>query len=100
MFRIITAICLVVAASASPLLAADQLVCLSRDEQQTAVTHGKAVPLASAFKAVQGRGRQVVRAQLCHAPKGLVYVLTVLARDGKVTHARVDASSGGLIDEL
>ena len=30
----------------------------------------------------------------------LVYVLTVLARDGRVTHARVEAASGSLIDEL
>ncbi len=89
-----------VAMSASLLLAADQQACMTRDQQQTAVTDGKAVPLASALKAVQGRGRQVVRAQLCHAEKGLVYVLTVLARDGKVTRVRVDAAGGGLIDEL
>ena len=73
---------------------------MTRDQQQTAVSDGKTVPLASALKAVQGRGRQVVRAQLCHEAKGLVYVLTVLARDGKVTHARVDAASGELIDAL
>ena len=99
MVQALTAV-LFVALSASPVLAADQQACLTRDQQQTAVNDGKAVPLASALKAVQGRGRQVVRALLCHEAKGLVYVLTVLARDGKVTRARVDAANGGLIDEL
>ena len=33
--------------------------------------------------------------RLCRLePKGLVYVLTVLARNGKVTQARVDAADG------
>jgi uncharacterized membrane protein YkoI len=88
--------------SASPLFAADEGACLSRDERQAAVAGGQAVPLANAIKAVrgQGRGRQVVRAQLCREAKVLVYVLTVLARDGRVTHARVEAGGGGLLGEL
>ena len=59
---------------------------------------GEAVPLASAVKAVQGRGRQVVRALFCHETKGLVYLLTVLAPDGKVTHTAVDATSGKVVE--
>jgi uncharacterized membrane protein YkoI len=83
-------------------MAPDQQTCLSREEQRAAVRGGQAVPLAVAIRTVRGhtRARQVVRAQLCREAKGLVYVLTVLARDGKVTHARVEASTGGLIDEL
>jgi uncharacterized membrane protein YkoI len=100
MFRVLTIAAVLAILSASPVHATDQQACLSRDEQQSAVMAGKALPLASAVKAVQGRGRQVVRAQLCSEAKGLVYVLTVLARDGKVTRAKVDAASGGLIDEL
>ena len=84
----------------APLVAMEQHDCLSRDEQQAAVSAGKAVPLAAALKTMRSRRGQVVRAQLCREAKGLVYVLTVLARDGRVTHARVEASSGGLIDEL
>jgi uncharacterized membrane protein YkoI len=93
---------LLLSLAASPLFAADQPACLSRDEQQAAVAGGQAVPLADAIKAVRGggRGRQVVRAQLCREAKVLVYVLTVLARDGKVTHARVEAAGGGLLGEL
>jgi uncharacterized membrane protein YkoI len=88
--------------AASPLAAANDQACLSRDQQRAAVEGGRAVPLATAIRAVNGQipGRQVVRAQLCRQEKGLVYVLTVLARDGKVTHARVEAASGGLIDGL
>ena len=88
--------------AASPLFAADQHACLTRDEQQAAVSGGQAIPLAAAIQAARAhsRVRQVVRAQLCREAKGLVYVLTVLARDGRVTHARVEAANGGLIDEL
>ena len=88
--------------AASPLAAADEHACLTRAEQQGAVSGGQAIPLAAAIKAANAhsRVRQVVRAQLCRETKGLVYVLTVLARDGRVTHARVEAVSGGLIDEL
>jgi uncharacterized membrane protein YkoI len=39
-------------------------------------------------------GGEVVRARLCRQERGLVYVLTVLAQDGKVTQARVDAADG------
>jgi hypothetical protein len=40
-------------------------------------------------------GGEVVGARLCRQePKGLVYVLTVLARNGKVTQARIDAADG------
>jgi uncharacterized membrane protein YkoI len=37
---------------------------------------------------------EIVRARLCGASKGLVYELTLLAHDGKVTRAKLDALSG------
>jgi uncharacterized membrane protein YkoI len=43
-------------------------------------------------------GAEVVRARLCHHGEDLVYVLTVLARDGKVTRTSVDAASGALVE--
>jgi uncharacterized membrane protein YkoI len=102
MSRTLATAILLLSLFASPLRAAEQNACLTRAEQQAAVSGGRAVPLAAAIKTVHGhsRGRQVVRAQLCREPKGLVYVLTVLARDGKVTRARVEAANGSLIDEL
>ena len=42
---------------------------------------------------------EIVRARLCDHGKGLVYVLTVLRHDGKVTRENVDAVSGALIEQ-
>jgi uncharacterized membrane protein YkoI len=77
--------------------------CLSKAEQAAAISHGQAVTLAAAIRSargsVRGRGaREVVRARLCREEKGLVYLLTLLSRDGKVTHATVDATSGKVVD--
>ena len=77
--------------------------CLSKAEQRAAIDNGQAVTLAQAIRAarlsVRGRGgREVVKARLCRGPEGLRYVLTVLARDGKVTQATVDAGSGKLVE--
>jgi uncharacterized membrane protein YkoI len=78
--------------------------CLNRAEQRAAISNGQAVTLATAIRSargsVRGRGaREVVRARLCrNEGEGLVYVLTLLARDGKVTHATVDATSGKVVD--
>jgi uncharacterized membrane protein YkoI len=82
--------------------ASRQRECLTTDQQRIAIASGQAVPLANAMRAVRGRGavrvrgsgREVVKARLCREPKGLVYMLTVLARDGKVTQATVDALTG------
>ena len=70
--------------------------CLNKEQQRTAIASGKAVRLGVAVKAVKRRG-EVVRARLCEGGKGLVYMLTVLARDGKVTRVTVDATSGSVL---
>ena len=75
--------------------AADRKACLSQDERHAAITAHKAVPLAHAMRVVKARiTGDVVKARLCQQEPGLVYVLTVLAHDGKVTQARVDAADG------
>ncbi|HWL31936.1 MAG TPA: hypothetical protein VNQ50_07355 [Xanthobacteraceae bacterium] len=95
-------------AAVAPVLAASSAeadeprACLNKAEQRAAISHGQAVTLAAAIRSargsVRGRGaREVVRARLCREPNGLVYLLTLLARDGKVTHAVVDASSGKVV---
>jgi uncharacterized membrane protein YkoI len=76
--------------------------CLTKAEQRAAISHGQAVTLAAAIRSVRGsvRGRgtrEVVRARLCHRESGLVYLLTLLSRDGKVTHVAVDATSGKVV---
>ena len=98
---------LLLAVAASGLAVADeQHACLNKSEQRAAISNGQAVPLASAIRSVRSvrtaarsRGsREVIKARLCREAKGLVYVLTVLSRDGKVTHASVDATSGKVVD--
>ena len=86
-----------------PASAAELHACLGKSEQRAAISHGQAVTLAAAIRAVRGsvRGRgnrEVVRARLCREDGRLVYVLTVLAKDGKVTHTNVDATSGKVVD--
>lgn len=88
-------------ATAQGFMAADpagpgSTACLNRAEQRAAVADRKAVPLASAIKSLRERGQrgEVVRAALCSRDDRLVYELTLLARNGKVTRATVDAATG------
>ena len=83
--------------------AAEDRACLSKAEQKNALSTGQTVTLAAAIRSargsVRGRGaREVVKARLCREEKGLVYLLTLLTRDGKVTHTAVDATSGKVVD--
>jgi uncharacterized membrane protein YkoI len=82
-----------------PTSGAGRNACLNRAEQRAAVTDKKAVPLASAIKSLRERGPrgEVVKAELCSRGEKLVYVLTLLARTGKVTRAAVDATNGELM---
>jgi len=103
----LAALALVLVASALPARAAEEpRACLSKSEQRAAISNGQAVTLAQAIRSargsVRGRGsREVVNAKLCREDKkGLVYLLTVLSRDGKVTHMTVDATSGKVVDAL
>lgn len=70
--------------------------CLSKAEQRAAVAAHRAVPLAQAIKTLRARGHraEVVRARLCKRGEGLVYVLTLLTRSGKVLRTTVDAATG------
>ena len=78
---------------------AERKICLSPEERRATLAAHKAVPLARAMHVVKAKmGGEVVRARLCRQERGLVYVLTVLAQDGKVTQARVDAADGEWLD--
>src|SRR3954451_17438301 len=75
--------------------AAERKACLSPEERRAALNAHTTVPLAHAMHVVKARvPGEVVKARLCRQEHGLVYVLTVLAQDGKVTQARVDAADG------
>jgi uncharacterized membrane protein YkoI len=78
--------------------AADPLHCLTPEQRRAAIANHQAVPLGRAIRAMRGRvAGEVVGARLCESAGGLVYMLTVLARDGKVTRATVDAVNGNLL---
>ena len=72
--------------------------CLTPSQRRHIAASGKVVPLSKAIRAARARKNEVVDAKLCKSPKGLVYLLTLLAQDGKVTRATVDAASGLLTD--
>jgi uncharacterized membrane protein YkoI len=72
--------------------------CLTAAQRRAVSASGKVVPLSKAIRAARARKADVVDAKLCKGPKGLVYLLTLLAQDGKVTRATVDAASGQLAD--
>jgi uncharacterized membrane protein YkoI len=92
-------VALVVLAAAGPAAAADP-TCLTQDQRRAAVAAHRAIPLARAVRDVRRRlaGAEIVSARLCYRGSDLVYVLTVLARDGKVFRASVNAASGVAMD--
>lgn len=86
------------AAELTMLAQARSAQCLTPAQRRTVSASGKVVPLSKAIRAARARKADVVDAKLCKGPKGLVYLLTLLAQDGKVTRATVDAASGLLTD--
>ncbi len=87
--------------AAEPALAANppDRACLDKAEQRAAVATHMAVPLAEIVKTrrAQGNHGELVRARLCRREGGLVYVLTLLGRSGKVVQTTVDAANGEVI---
>jgi hypothetical protein len=74
--------------------------CLNRQEQRIAVRQGAAIRLGIALRSIRAQdGDELLRAQLCHHDRKLVYVLTLLSRTGKVSRAIVDARSGDVVKD-
>ena len=89
---------LVLTAGTTVSSAADPMHCLGTEQRRAAIAAHKAIPLSRAFHAARGRhGAEVVRARLCETASGMVYVLTLLSRDGKVTRVTIDAGNGRLL---
>jgi uncharacterized membrane protein YkoI len=85
-------------AGAGSVVAGELDRCLSPEQRRAAIAARQAIPLGKALWAAQARlGGEVVRARLCREGNELVYVLTVLAHDGKVTLATIDGTSGAFI---
>jgi uncharacterized iron-regulated membrane protein len=71
--------------------------CLDQKERRAVEESGKVIHLAAAMRAARKRAPgTLVQARLCRGKDGLVYVLTVLAHDGKVVRLTVDAVKGTL----
>jgi uncharacterized membrane protein YkoI len=74
--------------------------CLDQRERRTETASGGVIRLTAAIHAAKSRmPGTVVQARLCRGQDGLVYVLTVLAHDGKVARIVVDAVKGTLVGE-
>jgi hypothetical protein len=80
-------------------LAAESHHCLSGAEQRAAIANGKTVPLATVIHSLHRAPKDVIKAQLCQEPDRLIYMLTLLGRDGKVKRAIVDAINGAVVGE-
>jgi uncharacterized membrane protein YkoI len=91
---LILASVLAAAGLATPVKAADPAHCLTPDQRRTVAASGKVIPLSKAIRATKARRHEVVNARLCQGTKGLVYLLTVVARDGKVIRMAIDAQTG------
>jgi hypothetical protein len=77
---------------------APQHACLDQKERRAESDAGRVVRLGVAMRAAKTRmAGTVVQARLCRGKDGLVYVLTVLGRDGKVARITVDAAKGTLV---
>jgi uncharacterized membrane protein YkoI len=75
--------------------------CLNQKERRAEMETGHLVRLDVAMRVARGRmPGTVVGARLCRSPNGLLYVLTVLAHDGKVARLTVDAVKGTLVGGL
>lgn len=100
LFIIISSLSVPLALPARAADAQPPLACLGTAEQGAAIKARQAIPLADAIKNARARGQrgEVVRARLCRRGDGLVYVLTLLGRSGKVAAVTVDAANGELIN--
>jgi uncharacterized membrane protein YkoI len=90
------AIAALIILSVAPVRAAELgHACLDQKGRRAEIESGRVVRLATALRAARSKvPGTLVRARLCRSNDGLVYVLTVLARDGKVTRLTVDAVKG------
>jgi uncharacterized membrane protein YkoI len=79
--------------------AAESVHCLTGDELRAATANGKTMPLATVIHTLRRAPKDVIKAQLCQEGDRLIYQLTLLARDGKVKRAVVDASNGAVVGE-
>jgi uncharacterized membrane protein YkoI len=75
--------------------------CLDQKERRAEEETGHLVHLGAVMRVARSRmPGTVVRARLCRNNDELVYVLTVLAHDGRVARLTIDAVKGTLVGGL
>jgi uncharacterized membrane protein YkoI len=81
-----------------PSSADETIRCLNKEQRRAVIAAGQVIGLPAAIRVARARrGGEVINARLCRGPNGFVYLLTLLARDGKVTRTTVDATNGTVI---
>jgi hypothetical protein len=74
--------------------------CFNPRDQRAAVYQGRTIRLGAAMRAIRAHdGDELLRAELCRNSSGLIYVLTILSRNGHVSRAVVDARTGVVIKD-
>jgi uncharacterized membrane protein YkoI len=105
------ALCTARAEEPAPPAKPAEYACLNQKERRAELETGKFIKLTTAIRAARSRmPGTVVQVRLCRSKVvgpiagqeggGLVYVLTVLAHDGKVARIAVDAVKGTLVGGL
>ncbi|MGO4704506.1 PepSY domain-containing protein [Microvirga sp. 2MCAF38] len=68
-----------------------------REMQEAVVSKGVVAPAKAVITARrQVPNAEVLRANLCRADEGLVYVITALQKDGRIVQVMVDGPSGNV----
>ena len=74
--------------------------CLSDSELRDEIAANRAIPQANALRAARSAvPAEPVRARLCRHDGALVYIITALAKDGKVTRITLDAETGRVVGQ-
>jgi uncharacterized membrane protein YkoI len=69
--------------------------CLNEAEVREVVTNRVVIPQIQALRLARSTiGGDAIRASLCRTEGGLIYVITVLARDGKLERVRIKGETG------
>jgi hypothetical protein len=86
------------AAELEPPRASGRPACLTAAETREMVKSRRVIePFAALKYAAAQRKAEALSARLCRSAEGLVYIITLLHRDGRLVHVEVEAATGKLV---
>lgn len=95
LFLIASTLALALASGASARAAEIEPDCLNEAEVREVVTNRVVIPQIQALRLARSTiGGDAIRASLCRADGGLIYIITMLARDGKLERIRIKGETG------